>query len=75
MIQYELHLLRSTELRRRAADARLARAALDQRRAARREATARRRGDGREAPSATDTDTDMDMDMESPGRHRLPRAA
>ncbi|MFF4751938.1 hypothetical protein ACWD5R_22750 [Streptomyces sp. NPDC002514] len=73
MIQYELQLLRSTELRRRAADARLARAVLDQRRAARREATACRRGDGREAPS--DTHTDTDTDTESPRRHRLPRAA
>ncbi|MFE9613400.1 hypothetical protein [Streptomyces sp. NPDC006012] len=69
MIQYELQLLRSAELRRRAADARLARAVRGRRRRPRREATARERTDGRQAPSDSSSDTG------SPDRHRLSRAA
>ncbi|MFJ8790107.1 hypothetical protein [Streptomyces sp. NPDC102462] len=64
MIEYELHLIRATELRRRAEHERLVREALRQRRAARRAPAARRRA-GRESPS----------DTGHPGRHRHPRTA
>ncbi|MFF0224685.1 hypothetical protein [Streptomyces sp. NPDC004629] len=64
MIEYELHQIRATELRRRAAYERLVREVLRGRRAARRATAARRRAD-RESPS----------DTGSPGRHRHPRTA
>lgn len=64
MIEYELHLIRATELRRRAEHERLVREALRGRRAARRAPAARRRA-GPESPS----DTGL------PGRHRHPRTA
>ncbi|WP_089098589.1 hypothetical protein [Streptomyces hyaluromycini] len=61
MFEFELHRIRSAELRRQAADARLAREAVRSRRAARQEA--------RDAAAVQEAHTDRR------GRRRLPRAA
>ncbi|MFE2061735.1 MULTISPECIES: hypothetical protein [unclassified Streptomyces] len=63
MFEYELHQIRSADLRREAADARLVREAVRTRRAARREEAARK------AAAAEETHTGRR------GRRRLPRTA
>ncbi|MER6085315.1 hypothetical protein ACFY6U_22125 [Streptomyces sp. NPDC013157] len=67
MFEYELHRIRSAELRRQADDARLVREAVRSRRAARREARAA--GTAGDVPAAQEAHTDRR------GRRRLPRAA
>ncbi|MFG2958563.1 hypothetical protein ACGF5O_33200 [Streptomyces sp. NPDC048291] len=67
MFEYELHRIRSAELRRQADDARLAREVVRSRRAARREARAA--GAAGAATAAQEAHTDRR------GRRRLPRAA
>ncbi|MFJ8494196.1 hypothetical protein ACIRBZ_38535 [Streptomyces sp. NPDC094038] len=67
MFEYELHRIRSAELRRQADDARLVREVVRSRRAARREARAAGAAGG--ATAAQETHTDRR------GRRRLPRAA
>ncbi|MFD8722691.1 hypothetical protein ACFV2H_33115 [Streptomyces sp. NPDC059629] len=62
MFEYELHQIRSADLRREAADARLVREAVRTRRAARREEAARK-------AAAEETHTGRR------GRRRLPRTA
>ncbi|MEU6199847.1 hypothetical protein [Streptomyces sp. NPDC047061] len=64
MFEYELHRIRSAELRRQADEARLVREAVRSRRAARREAR-----EARDAAAAQEAHTDRR------GRRRLPRAA
>jgi hypothetical protein len=74
MIEYRLHLIRSTELRRRAAEERLARAVLRGRREARREATARRREARREDAADRRAGREAASDTERPCRRRPFRA-
>lgn len=71
MFEYELHRIRSTELRRQAEDARLAREAVRSRRAARREA-ARAAG---HATATADALAAQEAHTDRRGRRRLPRAA
>ncbi|MFF1547581.1 hypothetical protein [Streptomyces sp. NPDC058291] len=68
MYEYELHQARSTELRRRAADERLAHEAVRGARAARREAAAR-------AAQRSDGDAESESHTRRPRRFGFPRPA
>jgi hypothetical protein len=70
MFEYELHRIRSTELRRQAEDARLVREAVRSRRAARREARA-----AGHATATADALAAQEAHTDRRGRRRLPRAA
>ncbi|MFF4119460.1 hypothetical protein [Streptomyces sp. NPDC001714] len=67
MFEYELHRIRSAELRRQAEDARLVREAVRSRRAARR--------DARDGAVTGDATTAQEAHTGRRGRRRLPRAA
>ncbi|MER6540583.1 hypothetical protein ABT215_43930 [Streptomyces sp900105755] len=73
MFEYELHRIRSAELRRQAADARLAREAVRSRRAARREAGAA--GAAGHTTATADALAVPEAHTDRRDRRRLPRAA
>ncbi|MER5789443.1 hypothetical protein [Streptomyces sp. NPDC001980] len=76
MFEYELHRIRSAELRRQAEDDRLVREAVRSRRAARREARAARAAGAAEHAAVTgDTPVAQEAHTDRRGRRRLPRAA
>ncbi|MFF7475996.1 hypothetical protein [Streptomyces sp. NPDC008092] len=73
MFEYELHRIRSAELRRQAADERLVREAVRSRRAARRDARAA--GAAGNATEPGDAPVAQEAHTDRRGRRRLPRTA